>query len=318
MAEPLHTRAMIGVAFAPVKGPIDMVGLLLRKLISYHRKYRLYLLVGLAITVVGGAVETSARPLSVRVDRWLEMRNFSGTVEFLQNGRWNRAQRGQRLSNIGDGVRTGPGSLARLAVDTQIGFVSVSENTDLRITDLYTTPRGGKVTQLDVQRGQARIFVRPFTNPDSRLEIRTPAGVNGVRGTDFGIITQPGGRSALVVEEGRVTSSAQGESVSVDAGFQNIIIPGEPPSLPEPLSDDATFKIFRVERRNRQSGRSRTNVLLKGNTSPYNLLLIDDETQETDRDGNFDVLLPLPETELFNVKIITPLGTEKIYELVVP
>lgn len=286
-------------------------------LIPYIRKYRFLLLVGLAIAIIGVSFETSARPLSVRVNRWLELRNLSGTVEFLQNGRWSRAQIGQRLSTVGDGVRTGSGSLARLAVDTQIGFVSVSENTNLRITELYTTPRGGKVTKLDVSDGQARVFVRPFTNPDSRLEIHTPAGVNGVRGTEFGVVTQPNGRSALAVKEGTVVSSAQGESISVGREMQNMIIPGELPSLPEPLQDDPSLSISRLERRNRQ-GRQTTLVVLQGQTSPYNLFLVDGETQITDREGYFDLLLPLPETQQFHVKVTTPLGTKKVYELVVP
>ncbi|MEM9808598.1 MAG: hypothetical protein AAF959_25335, partial [Cyanobacteria bacterium P01_D01_bin.56] len=92
-----------------------MVRLVQSMLIPYIHKYRFLLLVGLAIAIIGVSSETSARPLSVRVNRWLELRNLSGTVEFLQNGRWSRAQIGQRLSTVGDGVRTGSGSLARLA-----------------------------------------------------------------------------------------------------------------------------------------------------------------------------------------------------------
>lgn len=285
-------------------------------LIPYFRKYRFSLLIILATLVLGVSLGTSAQPLSVRVNRWLEVRNLSGTVDALQNGQWKQAQIGQKLGNVGDGIRTGSASLARLAVDTGIGFVSVSENTDLRITDLYTTSRGGKVTKLDVSRGQARIFVRPFNNPDSRLEIRTPAGVNGVRGTDFGVLTQPTGRSALAVESGSVVSSAQGESVPVGAGMQNMIVPGEPPSPAEPLKDDPSLRILRLERQSRWLWQ--TMVVIQGNTSPYNLFLIDGVTYETDREGNFDLRLPLPDSQQFQATVITTLGTEKVYELVVP
>lgn len=293
-----------------------MFGLVRSMLIPYFRKYRYLILLGLTVAIIGFSLETSARPLSVRVNRWLEVRNFSGSVNFLQNGQWKRAQNGQRLGTVGDGLRTGPGSLARLAVDTQIGFVSVSENTDLRVTELYTTPRGGKVTELDVKSGQARLFVRPFTNPDSRFEIRTPAGVNGVRGTEFGVLTQPSGRSSLAVLEGSVASSAQGQSVPVGAGFQNMIIPGQPPSEPVPLDDDTGLTIYRLERRNRQG--NQTMVRLQGKTSPYNMFVIDDETQTVDPDGSFNLFLPLPETDQFEVTIITTLGTQETYELVVP
>ncbi|MEM1251692.1 MAG: FecR domain-containing protein [Cyanobacteria bacterium P01_H01_bin.21] len=282
-----------------------------RRLRSHH----LALLTGLVLTVAGMATETNAQPLSVRVDRWLELRNLSGTVDLLQSGQWSRAQVGQRLDAVGEGVRTGAGSLARLAVDTEVGFVSVSENSSLRITEFYTTPRGGKVTELDVTRGQARVFVRPFTNPDSSLEIRTPAGVNGVRGTNFGIAIQPSGRSSLVVEEGRVVSAAQGVSVPVNAGFQNFTIPGEPPSEPVPITEDPRLSVLRLERQRRDDV---SVAVLEGSTPPVNLLVIGDETQEIDSEGNFTLELPLPAGRRIEATVVTPLGTTQVYELVVP
>ena len=284
-------------------------------LFRHSRLHRLILLTGLTVMLAVVASETPARPLSVRVNRWLELRNVSGSVDFLQSGQWRQARIGQRLGAVGDGVRTGAGALARLAVDTQVGFVSVSENTMLRITQLYTTQRGGKVTEFDVSRGQARVFVRPFTNPDSRLEIRTPAGVNGVRGTDFGIAIQPSGRSSLVVLEGSVASAAQGESVNVNAGFQNFTIPGEPPSPPVPITEDPSLNLRQLER---QREDDELVVIVQGNTPPVNLLVINDETQEIDSEGNFNLTLPFPEDRRIEITIVTPLGKTQVYELVVP
>ena len=291
-----------------------MVGFNRSVLFRHLRPHRLVLLTSVAIAVAGISLQTNARPLSVRVNRWLELRNISGSVDFLRGGQWRPAQVGNRLEVIGDGIRTGAGSLARLAVDTQVGFVSVSENSALRITQLHTTPRGGKVTELDVDRGQARVFVRPFTNPDSRLEIRTPAGVNGVRGTNFGIAIQPSGRSSLVVEEGLVVSEAQGVSVPVNAGFQNFTVPGEPPSTPVPITEDPSLNLLRLERQ-RQDGQS--TVFVEGRTAPVNLLVIGDETQEIDQDGNFALELPITDRRI-EVTVVTPLGTMQVYELVVP
>ena len=274
----------------------------------------LALLAGVVL-VAGMSLKADAQSLRIRVNRWLELRNMSGTVDYFQSGQWRQAQIGQRLGAVGDGVRTGPASLARLAVDTEVGFVSVSENTTLRVMEFYTTPRGGKVTELDVSRGQARVFVRPFTNPDSRLEIRTPAGVNGVRGTDFGISIQPSGRSALVVDEGSVVSAAQGESVLVNAGFQNFTIPGEPPSPPVPITEDPNLNLLRLERR-RQQGESI--LMIEGNTFPVNLLVIDDVTQQIDPNGNFELQLPLSGRQSIEVTVTTPLGKIQVYELVAP
>lgn len=294
-----------------------MIRLIRSVLSHYLRPHRFVTLMVLTIMIVGISSVTVARPLSVRVDRWLELRNLSGTVDFLQSGQWQRAQIGQRLGAVGDGLRTGPGSLARLAVDTQVGFITVSENTTFQITQLYTTPRGGKVTELDVSRGQARIFVRRFTNPDSRLEIRTPAGINGVRGTDFGIAIQPSGRSSLVVEEGGVVSEAQGVSVPVNEGFQNYTIPGDPPSDPVPIPEDATrLRIYRLERQHRD----RTSVIvIEGNTYPVNLLVINNEIREVDADaGDFSLEVPWPQNQPIEITVVTPLGEMQVYELAAP
>lgn len=293
-----------------------MVGLSHRKIFRSLYQYRFVFLAVLTVAILGISFDISARPLSVRINRWLELQSLSGAVQFLQDGQWSQAQQGQRLGRVGEGVRTGSGSLARLAVDTQIGFVSVSENTELEITDLYTTSRGGKVTKLKVNRGQARMFVRRFTNPESSFEMITPAGVNGVRGTDFGVLTQPSGCAALAVLTGAVESAAQGEAVPVDENFQNLTCPGEPPSLPEPLSDDTDLDVFRLERQNRQE--DQTLVLFQGHTSPYNLLVIEGETQEVGREGDFNLLLSLPGDEILNAKVITTLGTQQVYDLAVP
>lgn len=284
-------------------------------LTRYFRPYRLAVWASLVVMVAGVALETRAQPLSVRVDRWLEVRNLSGSVEFLQGSQRRPAQLGQRLSAVGEGLNTDSGSLARLAIDTGVGFVSVSENTTFRILQLYTTPRGGKVTDLELTRGQARVFVRPFTNPDSRLEIQTPAGVNGVRGTNFGMAIQPSGRSSLAVEEGSVVSKAQGVAVPVNAGFQNYTIPGEPPSEPVPITEDPNLNLLRLERQRRDG---QLFISFAGNTFPVNLLVIDDETQQIDREGNFELELPLPDNRRIQITVVTPLGTKQVYELVVP
>ncbi|NEQ55199.1 MAG: FecR domain-containing protein [Leptolyngbya sp. SIO3F4] len=275
----------------------------------------------MTVITFGLISKTNALPLTVRVNRWLELRNTSGTVDSRRNGQWQRAQIGNRLGTVGDGLRTGAGSLARLAVDTQVGFVGLSENTTLTITQLYTTPSGGKVTELDVPRGQARVFVRPFTNPESRLEIRTPAGVNGVRGTEFGIAIQPSGRSSLAVEEGSVASSAQGESVLVPEGFQNYTIPGEPPSQPVPITEDPNLTILRLDTQ-RIDGEEI--VFLEGSTFFVNTLVIEGITQEIIADkenqqlGSFAIEIALPEDRRsIEVTVTTPLGKKQIYDVVV-
>ncbi len=119
--------------------------------------------------------------------RWLSVTQANGNVELVPGGSVRPAQKGNRLSQVGDQLITGRNSSAQLAVDLGIASISVAERTQLQIQTLSITQSGGYVTQLLVHRGQARLRVRPFTNPNSELEIYTPAGVGGVRGTDFGV-----------------------------------------------------------------------------------------------------------------------------------
>lgn len=253
-----------------------------------------------------------AQTLPVRVNRWLELRQTSGSVTFVQGSRTQPARTGLRLQAVGDGLRTGASARATLAVDTQIGFVQVSENTDLHITELRTTSNGGRVTELRINRGQARLQARPFTVPDTELNIRTPAGVSGVRGTIFGISVQPDGRTGVVTQEGIVVTTAQGQSVAVRAGFQSSITPGEPPTPPTPLVDDPSLnlRILRTV--------EGTTVEIGGRVDPLNLLVIEETTQILDPDGEFNVRLPLPADRRIQALVTTPLGQQQAYELVVP
>jgi hypothetical protein len=266
---------------------------------------------------MGGMVasHSDAQTLNVRVNRWLEYRQLTGTVQSIKNGRTSPARLGERLGNIGDAVHTGRNSTANLAVDTEVGFVMVSERSRVRITDFQATASGGRITELTLDQGQARLRLRPFTNPDTRFDIRTPAGVSGVRGTEFGVAVQTDGRTGVATLEGSVESSAQGESVQIPAGFQSLIVPGEPPAPPEPLRDDP-FLDVRLLRVVTVDGDSVLQA--RGATDPVNLLFLAEDPLPTDRTGTFELQIPLPENRRVPMTVITPLGTEQAYELVVP
>ena len=285
------------------------------------RRYRILCLILLCTLAL--SVSVSARTLSVRADRWLEFRSTTGAVEVTQGGQTRTAQVGSRISGVGDTVRTADRSSARLAVDTQIGFVLVAENSAVRISRLRSTRRGGRVTELTVDRGQARLQVRSFTNPESELNIRTPAGVNGVRGTEFGVAIQPNGRTGLATLEGEVAAIAAGETVAISAGLQTMVVPGEPPDPPMPLRDDPFLDVVALgwEFEDTSTGQAadlQRIVIFQGQTDPVNLLIVNGETQPTDRTGRFDLSLPVEDSRQLQVTVITPLGTEQAYELAIP
>lgn len=265
------------------------------------------------IALVLGLEPVTARTVRVAVYRWLELNQFQGQVTYQPAGQASRpARRGSRLQSVGDRLVTGPKSSAVLAVDTAIGTVNISENTSVRVQEMQVISNGGHITKLQVTGGQVRIKVRKFTNPNSTLEIQTPAGISGVRGTLFGVNVQPDGKTGVATLEGRVLTSAQGKAVSVKAGFQNLMIPGQPPSAAVPLKQDTRLTITELGAVDAQTAR------IAGQVDPVNLVLFANKPIVLDRMGEFDLQLPLPPNRQVEVTVVTPLGKRQIYQLAIP
>ena len=190
------------------------------------------------------SITAAGAPLTLQGNRWLVVDQRRGDVTFTPYQQSSRqVQIGDRLTNVGDVLTTGANASARLEVDQQTGFVMMAENSQIQVRSLSITRSGGRITHLNVSKGQVRLRVRPLTNPDTQLELHTPAGVSGVRGTDFGITVQTDGQTGVATIEGSVFTSAQGETVTVGANAQSTIIPGEPPTPPEPLRNDPALFI---------------------------------------------------------------------------
>lgn len=151
--------------------------------------------------------------LQLRVNRYLEVRSVVGNVTYENKQASQPANIGRKLENIGDSISTGKNSRTILALDTGIAFVEVAENTKLQIKKLQTTSNNGKVTELLVTGGQVRLKVRPLNNRDSRLEINTPAGITGVRGTEFGVSVQPSGKTGVATLKGKVVTSIRSNCI---------------------------------------------------------------------------------------------------------
>lgn len=251
------------------------------------------------------------RSLSVRIDRWLALRQLSGSVLYHQGTTSRNASVGDRLQAVGHGLSTGSGASATLEVDTGVGFVDVSENARLEVQELAIASDNGRITRLRVDRGQVRLRVRPFTHQGSELEIYTPAGVSGVRGTEFGVNVHSDGKMGVATLSGSVYTLAQGNQIIVPGGFQNLTIPGEPPSEPIPLRDNTelTYRIIRSI----EGGQRRARFV--GQVDAVNSVMVNGEPQVTDRDGRFTIPLPLRYVVQIEVIVITPLGRQQVHEL---
>ncbi|WP_371260430.1 FecR family protein [Anabaena sp. 90] len=190
--------------------------------------------------------------------------------------------------------------------------MEVAENTKLQIQKLHSTSNNGKVTELLLTGGQVRLKVRPLNNRESRLEIKTPAGITGVRGTEFGVSVQPSGKTGVATLKGQVVTSAQGKTVSVNKGFQSFVIPGKPPSPPVRLRDDTSLQIKILADMGNQQAK------IAGKVDPVNLVILANESLITNQNGEFEVITALPNNRKIAVSITTPLGKKQKYELAVP
>ena len=242
-------------------------------------------------------------PSHAQNNRSLEVERLRGTV-VRQGGNSTAIRVGDRLSNVGEGLLTGSRSNAILAIDSGIGTVNISENTDFQIRNLAITENGGRVTLLNVARGQVRLNVRPFTNPQSRLEIETPSGIAGVRGTEFGIGVSDDGRTSVATVNGAVAVSAQGETVLVEDGYGSIIVPGEAPSEPILFSDELDLNVEPIFRD--RDG----NINVKGQVNPLNYVWINNQIASSDINGNFELSLNDPYINFIKIKVKSPLGDE--------
>ncbi len=277
------------------------------------RRHSLYLAVCFGVAIATTAL--AQRPLQVRSDRWLEISQVGGSVFYYRGNAATTAQVGMRLRTIGEGIQTAKQSRAALKVDTGIGTIEITENTDVRVQRLQHLPDGGHVTYLAVNRGQVRLQVRRFTNSSSELRIQTPAGWSGVRGTEFGVAVHPDGKTGLATNSGRIEAWAQNTKVSIPGGFQSLIVPGQPPEPPKPIprQQDANLRLQRLIPVD-----GGQNVEITGQINPTNLLTIADQPRVVGSDGSFKVVLPLPADRRISAIVTTPLGTQQRYELAVP
>jgi hypothetical protein len=269
------------------------------------------------IAAIPQAMAVADASLRFQVMRALAVSDVTGTVVVrLEGGKSSEAARaGQRLEQVGDSIETQAGAKAVLMLDTQAGTIELAPNTLLRIEYMSVSPKGGYQTQLFLERGQAKVKVKKFSNPDSSLEIQTPAGVSGVRGTEFGLTVQPSGDTGIGTQEGKVLVTGQGQSVEIPAGYQTLLRLGRTPESVRALINRPQLRLRWLT--STQAGQIR----VAGQIDPINLLWVNQVAYPIDAWGRFDLLLPIAPPQLrspLTATVITPLGQQQRYELAIP
>lgn len=122
----------------------------------------------------------------------------SGEQRTGSEPQWRPARIAQALA-AGDFVRTREASRMALLFADQTQ-VRLHQNTVLQVKGVATAARPLTTMLLEI----GRAWAQTRRVPDSRLELQTPAATAGIRGTDWDIEVEPGGRTLLTVLSGTV------------------------------------------------------------------------------------------------------------------
>ena len=124
----------------------------------------------------------------------------------------------------------------------------------------------------------------------------------------------PDGKTGVATLDGAVLSYAQGQGVSVNGGFQTLMIPGEPPTEPTLIDEDRATRLtpYVLEWKDSQT------IRFIGNIDPVSLLIIENEPQIVERNGDFDVMIPASNNQPIHAIVVTPLGRQQSYSLAAP
>ena len=141
-----------------------------------------------------------------------------------------------------DVVNTLAGGRARVSLDDG-STVNLGSDSNLRVAK---HDAGAQQTELAIGLGKIRIQAQKISKPGGKFEVRTPAGVAGVIGTDFYVAYESDSMSVIVFE-GRVKfCSLAGVCVEVGAGEMSSVQKGDskgptaPAPAPAPLISSVT------------------------------------------------------------------------------
>ncbi len=279
---------------------------------SFTARFRLPSATVLGLSLLAGSIVASSlipvADAATARDRYVEVKAVEGTV--TSGGR--PLQVGDRLKVNGPGLKTGRGASAQLAIDDGIGTIDVAEETDMNVRDLSVLGDGSKTTQLFLAQGQAKAKVRPFTNRNSGLSIRTRSGVAGVRGTEFGVVMTPTGEMRVSALNGIVEVSALDKIETLLGGYSSVIFPGEAPTPPRLTLERVAISLELLT--GAEAGQVRVNAMM----NPVNFVFLNNEAATLDRQGQLNTVVPIPEDRRLKLVIRSPLGEEQVYELKVP
>ncbi len=188
----------------------------------------------IALLVVGGLLVRSL--LVAPTGEVATLAAATGVVEVKTSGSegWEPVTTGHQIAE-GALIRTGPASTAEMAFFDGSVTALGAEST-LAILQMESRGDHGKVIVLQQELGRARHSVASLKTMASRFEVRTPAAVTVVRGTQFTVEVDQDGTTQVEVEEGLVEVTAQETTVQIQAGQTTTVRRDQVPAAPQTVT----------------------------------------------------------------------------------
>jgi len=136
--------------------------------------------------------------------------------------------------NVGVRINTLPDSKALITFYNG-STVELDQSTELEIQNSESEGKSSRIVLKQVL-GKSVSRVIELLDPGSRYEIQTPSAYALVRGTLFSVEVDGLKDTIVKVIEKTVIVGAQGQTVSVPAGYQVTVLFGSPPSPPVQIS----------------------------------------------------------------------------------
>jgi len=138
-------------------------------------------------------------------------------------------------TSLSTGARIFTGADSNATVEFHDGSrLVVQSDSELRLDELRAYADSGMlISRTRLQQGRSESRVQPARGPGSRFEIRTPAAVTAVRGTDYRVSADDAGQSSRAeVLGGKVAVSSGHRTRLVPAGFGTVVAAAGKPPLP--------------------------------------------------------------------------------------
>ena len=162
------------------------------------------------------------------------MIRINGKLEWREDSEaaWKVATAGLQLYS-GNELKTAPLSRATILFASDASRVLINESTELVVK--------AKEKRFERPTNRVNMFVGEIyskVKEGGKFEAETPSSVASVRGTEFNVACDITGFTTLIVVEGLVDFINEFGQILAQANMRATAEPGQPPSEPEPISQD--------------------------------------------------------------------------------